>query len=289
MGTQFEWKDGYLIGQAAALKACDVYLDFPSVGATENLLLAAALAEGTTRVFNAAQEPEVYDLISFLNKAGARIVPVFPFGFRVEGVGQLHGASHRIIGDRIEASTLMVATAITQGEVTITGIDARHIWSIIAKLRETGAMVEVEGDDAVVVKGVPEYRSTDIRTLTFPGYATDAQPPMTAYLTLARGNSVVVESIFENRFGAILELERMGARIKVSEETAIIEGVESLNSATVQAKDLRGGAALVLAGLAAHGTTTVKSIYHIDRGYESLDSKLFQLGAHVTRITQPEA
>jgi len=289
MGTQFEWKDGYLIGQAAVLKACDVYLDFPSVGATENLLLAAALAEGTTRVFNAAQEPEVYDLISFLNKAGARIVPVFPFGFRIEGVAQLHGASHRIIGDRIEASTLMVATAITQGEATITGIDARHIWSIIAKLRETGAMVEVEGDDAVVVKGVPEYRSTDIRTLTFPGYATDAQPMMTAYLTLARGNSVVVESIFENRFGAILELERMGARIKVSEETAIIEGVESLNSATVQAKDLRGGAALVVAGLAAHGTTTVKSIHHIDRGYEALESKLFHLGAHVTRVTQPEA
>jgi UDP-N-acetylglucosamine 1-carboxyvinyltransferase len=149
-------------------------------------------------------------------------------------------------------------------------------------------MVEVEGDDAVVVKGVPEYRSTDIRTLTFPGYATDAQPPMTAYLTLARGNSVVVESIFENRFGAILELERMGARIKVAEETAIIEGVESLNSATVQAKDLRGGAALVLAGLAAHGTTTVRSIYHIDRGYEALDGKLSQLGAHVTRVNQPE-
>jgi UDP-N-acetylglucosamine 1-carboxyvinyltransferase len=289
MGTHFEWKDGYLIGQATALKACDVYLDFPSVGATENLLLASALAEGTTRVFNAAQEPEVYDLISFLNKAGARIVPVFPFGFRIEGVEQLHGASHRIIGDRIEASTLMIAVAITQGEASITGVDARHIWSIIAKLRETGAVVEVEGDDAVVVKGLEGYRSTDIRTLTFPGFPTDAQPQMTAYLTLAHGNSVVVESIFENRFGAILELERMGARIKVTEETAIIEGVELLNSATVQAKDLRGGAALVLAGLAAHGTTTVKSVHHIDRGYEALEDKLTQLGAHVTRVNQAEA
>jgi UDP-N-acetylglucosamine 1-carboxyvinyltransferase len=288
MGTSFEWKDGYLVGQAAALKACDVYLDFPSVGATENLLLAAALAEGTTRVFNAAQEPEVYDLISFLNKAGARIVPVFPFGFRIEGVGQLHGTSHRIIGDRIEAGTLMIATAITQGESTITGIDARHIWSVIAKLRETGANVDVQGDDAIVVQGVEGYRSTDIRTLTFPGYPTDAQPQMISYLTLARGNSVVVESIFENRFGAILELERMGARIKVTEETAIIEGVESLNSATVQAKDLRGGAALVLAGLAAHGTTTVKSLRHIDRGYEALDAKLCQLGASITRVDREE-
>jgi len=289
MGTQFEWKEGYLIGQASSLKACDVYLDFPSVGATENLLLAATLAEGTTRVFNAAQEPEVYDLISFLNKAGARIVPVFPFGFRIEGVSELHGASHRIIGDRIEASTLMIGTAITQGEVTITGIDARHIWSIIAKLRETGAIVEVNGDDSVTVKGVPGYRSTDIRTLTFPGYPTDAQPQMTAYLSLARGNSVVVESIFENRFGAILELERMGARIKVTEETAIIEGVDALNSATVQAKDLRGGAALVLAGLAAHGTTTVKTIHHIDRGYEHLENKFCQLGARISRVDQPEA
>lgn len=288
MGTQFEWKEGYLVGQAAALKACDVYLDFPSVGATENLLMAAALAEGTTRIFNAAQEPEVYDLISFLNKAGARIVPVFPFGFRIEGVSQLHGASHRIIGDRIEASTLMMATAITHGETTISGVDARHVWSIIAKLRETGAIIEVEGDDAIVVKGVHDYRSTDIRTLTFPGYPTDAQPQMTAYLTLARGNSVVVESIFENRFGAILELERMGAHIKVAEETAIIEGVEFLNSAIVQAKDLRGGAALVLAGLAARGTTTVKSIYHIDRGYEGLETKLAQLGARVTRVNQME-
>ncbi|HOV49806.1 MAG TPA: UDP-N-acetylglucosamine 1-carboxyvinyltransferase [Candidatus Cryosericum sp.] len=284
MGTEFEWKDGYLSGHASALRACDVYLDFPSVGATENLLLAAALAEGTTRVFNAAQEPEVYDLISFLNKAGARIVPVFPFGFRVEGVRQLHGASHSVIGDRIEASTLMLATAITLGEATITGVDARHIWSIIAKLRETGATVEVEGDDAVVVKGSPEYRSTDIRTLTFPGFPTDAQPQMMAYLALAHGNSVIVESIFENRFGAILELERMGARIKVTEETAIVEGVESLNSAVVQAKDLRGGAALVLAGLAARGATTVKSIHHIDRGYEALDSKLAQLGARITRV-----
>lgn len=284
MGTEFEWKDGYLSGHTSALRACDVYLDFPSVGATENLLLAAALAEGTTRVFNAAQEPEVYDLISFLNKAGARIVPVFPFGFRIEGVPQLHGASHSVIGDRIEASTLMLATAITLGEATITGVDARHIWSIIAKLRETGATVEVEGDDAVVVKGSPEYRSTDIRTLTFPGFPTDAQPQMMAYLALAHGNSVIVESIFESRFGAILELERMGARIKVTEETAIVEGVESLNSAVVQAKDLRGGAALVLAGLAARGATTVKSIHHIDRGYETLDSKLVQLGARIARV-----
>ncbi len=148
--------------------------------------------------------------------------------------------------------------------------------------------MDVEGDDAIVVQGVEGYRSTDIRTLTFPGYPTDAQPQMISYLTLARGNSVVVESIFENRFGAILELERMGARIKVTEETAIIEGVESLNSATVQAKDLRGGAALVLAGLAAHGTTTVKSLRHIDRGYEALDAKLGQLGASITRVDREE-
>ncbi len=289
MGTTFEWKEGYLIGQASSLKACDVYLDFPSVGATENLILAAALAEGTTRIFNAAQEPEVYDLISFLNKAGARIVPVFPFGFRIEGVSELHGATHRIIGDRIEASTLMIGTAITQGEATIAGVDARHIWSIIAKLRETGAGVEVNGDDSVTVKGVKGYRATDIRTLTFPGYPTDAQPQMTTYLSLAHGNSVVVESIFENRFGAILELERMGARIKVTEETAIIEGVDALNSATVQAKDLRGGAALVLAGLVAHGTTVVKTIHHIDRGYEHLEDKLSQLGARISRTDQPEA
>lgn len=262
-----------------------IYLDFPSVGATQNIMMAATLAKGETIIENAAKEPEIVDLGNFLNKMGAKITGAGTSTIRIVGVEKLKGTIHTIIPDRIEASTFMIAAAITGGKVVVQNCISSHIKPVIAKLKETGAYVVVnEDEDSIFVKGADKIKGTDIKTLPYPGFPTDVQAQFMAYLCVCEDQAKVTETVFENRFMHVEELNKMGAIIATSGKEARIAGVRQLVGAEVKATDLRAGAALVLAGLVADGTTTIGNIYHIDRGYNDFVGKMKSLGANIERI-----
>ncbi|MDO4177298.1 MAG: UDP-N-acetylglucosamine 1-carboxyvinyltransferase [Bacillota bacterium] len=277
---------GIVDAKADKLHGSTIYLDFPSVGATEVIIMAASLAEGTTILENAAQEPEIVDLASFLNKMGAKIKGAGTDTIKIEGVEKLHGVTHHVIPDRIEAGTFMVSAAITGGRILIKNMLPNHLKAVIAKLRECGTVIEMTDDGVIVDGSVNPLVSTDIKTLPYPGFPTDMQSPFMALLTVAKGPSVVMETVFENRFMHVAEFNRMGASIRTEGKCAIIPGGRSLQGASVVATDLRAGAAVVLTGLVADGTTEVSQIYHIDRGYEHFVDKLKGLGAQIERIEE---
>lgn len=261
-----------------------IYLDFPSVGATENIMMAAVLAEGTTYIENAAEEPEIVDLANFLNKMGAKIKGAGTDTIRIEGVKKLHGAKHTVIPDRIEAGTFMLAAAITRGAVHICNVEPDHLKPIIAKLRECGVRIEA-GDEDITVRGdLGPHIATDIKTLPYPGFPTDIQSPFMAYLTTVEGTSTVIETVFENRFMHVSQLGKMGASIETAGNRAVIKGNANLRGCNVIATDLRAGAAMVLAGLVAEGSTEISDIYHIERGYEKFIEKFAQLGATIIKL-----
>ncbi|MGI0490726.1 UDP-N-acetylglucosamine 1-carboxyvinyltransferase [Alkalinema pantanalense CENA528] len=270
------------------LKGARVYLDFPSVGATENIMMAATLADGETIIENAAQEPEIVDLANFCNAMGAKIVGAGTKRIVVEGVEKMHGADYSVIPDRIEASTFILAGAITRSEILVGPIVPDHLTPVLAKLREIGIGYTMETPTHVRVHPTATYRGTDIETLPHPGFPTDVQAPFMSLLTLAEGNSVITETLFENRLQHVAELNRMGADIRVKGNIAIVRGVPMLSGAPVMATDLRASAALVIAGLAAEGKTTIHGLHHLDRGYDRLEEKFQKLGANLVRAYVPE-
>ncbi len=265
------------------LKGAQIYLDFPSVGATENVLMAASLAEGRTILENAAEEPEIVDLATYLNSMGANIRGAGTNVIRIEGVKELHGANHSVIPDRIEAGTFMVGAAMTGGNVYVENALSEHLKPLVAKLKEVGATVE-EDIDGIRVIGHKPLRPADIKTLPYPGFPTDMQAQFMALTTICQGTSVITETVFENRFMHVDEFKRMGAKIRIEGRSAIVEGVPHLKGADVNATEVRAGAALVLAGLVAEGETKVGYLYHIDRGYDNLVQKLQRLGADIVRV-----
>lgn len=261
-----------------------IYLDFPSVGATENIMMAAALAEGQTSIENAAEEPEIVDLANFLNAMGAKIKGAGTKVIRITGVRELHGVTHTVIPDRIEAGTFMVAGAITGGNILVENVIIDHVKPVIAKLMEMGIPV-YEENNGIRIIGSPEYKAVDIKTMPYPGFPTDMQAQMMALMTVARGTSIITETVFENRFMHVNEFRRMGARIKTVGRNAVVQGPADLSGAPVKATDLRAGAALVLAALRAEGETKIGNIHHIERGYEHLIDKFRGLGADVWEET----
>lgn len=276
---------GLVTAKADKLVGANIYLDFPSVGATENIIMAATLAEGTTIIENAAQEPEIVDLANFINKMGGHIRGAGTDTIKIEGVKKLHSTEHSVIPDRIEAGTFMLAAAITRGSILIRNVLPNHIKPIIAKLRECGVEIFINEEDGMLVRGdVTPLISTDIKTLPYPGFPTDIQSPFMTFLTTVQGRSVVMETVFENRYMHVLELNSMGARIKTEGKCAIVDGNQKLHGSNVIATDLRAGAAMVLAGLVAEGETVVEHIYHIERGYENFEEKLRGLGAKIKRV-----
>jgi UDP-N-acetylglucosamine 1-carboxyvinyltransferase len=284
MGAEFEIGQGFIEGRVPdRLRGARIYLDVASVGATENIMMAAALAEGRTIIENAAREPEIVDLANFLNAMGAQVRGAGTGTVRIDGVDFLRGTEYTVIPDRIEAGTYMIAAAITRGEVFVEGAIPDHINPLIAKLREMGVHV-LEGENGVHVRAEGKLQPVDVKTLPYPGFPTDMQSQMMALLLTADGNSVVTETVFENRFMHVEEMKRMGAKIKINGRSAFIEGGHPLSGAEVKATDLRAGAALVLAGLAAEGTTVVTELHHIDRGYVQLVEKLQALGADIKRV-----
>lgn len=286
LGAQIKKRAGYVEAVAQRLKGADIYLDFPSVGATENIMMAATLAEGVTIIENAAEEPEIVDLARFINSLGGQVSGAGTSIIEITGMpnGVLRGAAHRIIPDRVEAGTYMVAAAITGGDVLVENVITEHLKPVIAKLEEAGAKVLVNGQNVRVI-GETQVLPVDIHTLPYPGFPTDMQAQMMALMTVARGTSIFTETVFENRFMHVDELSRMGADIKIDGRIAVVKGVGDLNGAPVKATDLRGGAALILAGLAARGETELGFVYHIDRGYEQMESKLCGLGAMIQRFS----
>ena len=283
LGAKVQVENGAVLAHAIDLVGTHIYLDMVSVGATINIMMAATLAEGETIIENPAKEPHVVDVANFLNSMGANVKGAGTDVIRIRGVHKLHGTEYSIIPDQIEAGTFMCAAAITRGDVMVQNVIPKHLEAISAKLIEMGCEV-TEFDEAVRVVGRPSHVHTDIKTLPYPGFPTDMQPQITVTLALAEGTSVVTESIFENRFKYVDELARMGGRIKVEGNTAIITGVKKLTGAQVEAPDLRAGAALVIAGLAAEGYTTVDEIGYIQRGYEHFEKKLQGLGAVIEKV-----
>lgn len=283
LGVQIKEKHGYIEAWADELRGADVYFDVPSVGATENIMMAAVLAKGTTLIHNAAREPEIVDLQNFLNKMGAKVRGAGMDILRIDGVDQLKPTEHTVIPDRIEAGTHMIAAVMTQGDIEVENVIPEHLEPMIAKLRQVGAEVRIE-DDTVRVRSTGRIKGIDCKTMPYPGFPTDMQPQFMAMLAMAEGTSVITETIFENRFQHVDELRRMGAQITIEGRTAIIRGVESLEGAFVEATDLRAGAALFLAGLAAEDATVLEKVGHIDRGYENLELKYRELGAKLTRV-----
>lgn len=283
LGAEIDIESGRVKAHAIDLVAEDIYLDTVSVGATINIMMAASLAEGRTVIENAAKEPHIVDVANFLNSMGADIKGAGTDVIRINGVKSLHGSRYSIIPDQIEAGTFMCAAAITKGDITVKNIIPKHMEAISAKLMEMGCEV-VEFDDAIRVIAKNDQKSTNIKTLPYPGFPTDMQPQITTALALATGSSLVVESIFENRFKYVDELARMGTNIKVEGNTAMVIGVAKLRGAALKAPDLRAGAALVLAGLAAEGQTTVDDIKYIKRGYEDFEGKLVSLGADIREV-----
>lgn len=275
-----------LVTDAEGLKGDIIYLDFPSVGATENILMAATLAKGTTVIENAAKEPEIVDLANLLNKMGAKIKGAGTDTIRITGVDKLHGAVHTVIPDRIETATFMLAAAITRGKILIKNAIPGHVRPIIAKLKECNVDVEIV-DEGIYVNGAnKELVATDIKTLPYPGFPTDIQSPFMAFLTTVDGESKVKETVFENRFMHVNELNRMGAKISTRDREAFVHGNTKLVGAKVRATDLRAGAAMVLAGLVAEGVTEISEIYHIERGYENFTKKMKNLGAKIERVVE---
>ena len=284
LGVKIEQGHGYIEASAPeGLKGTSIYFDFPSVGATENIMMAASLAEGTTILENAAEEPEIVDLANYLNKMGAKIRGAGTDTIRIEGVDKLHGADYTIIPDRIEAGTYMIAAAMTGGDIVVENVLPEHQKPLIAKLREAGAVVE-EDIDKVRVIGKNPLKAVSIKTLPYPGFPTDMQAQMMAMMVIAEGRSKVTETVFENRFMHVVELNRMGAQISTEGRSAVIDGPCKLTGCDVRATDLRAGAAMILAGLVAEGTTRIGDLHHIDRGYENIVVKLKNLGADIERV-----
>ena len=285
LGAKTTIEHGLIRIKADKLVGNHIYFDVVSVGATINLMLASVKAEGVTILENCAKEPHVVDVANFLNAMGANIKGAGTDTIKITGVDKLHGCHYTIIPDQIEAGTYMVAAAATKGDVYIKGVIPNHLEAIIAKLTEMGVIVE-EHDDVVRIKREGPLKHVDIRTLPYPGFPTDMQQPFAVLLALAEGISVITENIYENRFKYLNELEKMGAKVRIEGRNAIFEGVEKLTGAPLYATDLRGGAAMVIAGLAAEGMTEVMEVYHIDRGYEAMEVKLQQLGADIVRVKE---
>lgn len=284
LGVKIEQGHGYIEASAPdGMTGANIYLDFPSVGATENIMMAAAMAKGTTVLENPAEEPEIVDLANYLNQMGARVRGAGTNVITIEGVSELHGVQHSVIPDRIEAGTYMIAAAMTGGDVIIENVLPEHQKPLIAKLREAGALVE-EDIDRIHVAGSGRLKAVDIKTLPYPGFPTDMQAQMMAMLSVAEGRSKITETVFENRFMHVVELNRMGANITTEGRSAVITGPAHLTGCTVRATDLRAGAAMILAGLVAEGATEICDIYHIDRGYEEIAAKLTRLGADIKRV-----
>ena len=289
LGADVDVKNGFVYADArdGRLHGARIYLDKVSVGATLNIILAATLAQGRTIIENAAREPHIVDLANFLNSMGADIRGAGTDTIKVNGVDKLHGGSYSIIPDQIEAGTYMVAAAATGGEVLVKNVIPKHLECISAKLRETGTIVQ-EYEDSVLVKGASTLRKANIKTLPYPGFPTDMQPQMGTLLCLANGTSVITEGIYDNRFKYVNELRKMGAEIQVDSRVAVIEGGAKLTGAVVQACDLRAGAAMVIAGMCASGTTVVEDIHFIERGYENFVGKLKALGAEIEVVDFPD-
>ncbi len=286
MGASFQLEEGYIIGRCRKLTGAHITFDMPTVGGTENLLMAAALAEGETILENVAREPEVVDLANFLCACGARITGQGTSTIRIKGVSSLHSATYPVMSDRIEAGTFLVAAGITGGELLLNNCPYEELEAVILKLRSMGMEITPQGEGVLARCCSAPLRGTDVKTQPFPGFPTDMQAQLMALMCLAQGASVVEESIFENRFMHVQELMRMGAQIKISGHTAMVRGVQKLTGAPVMASDLRASASLVLAGLAAQGTTEVRRIYHLDRGYEHIEYKLNAVGARIRREKQ---
>jgi UDP-N-acetylglucosamine 1-carboxyvinyltransferase len=283
MGAKIQVEQGYILAEARRLKGAHIVADLVTVTGTENLMMAACLADGTSVIENAAREPEVVDLAACLNAMGARVKGAGSDVLTIEGVDALSGASHRIMADRIETGTYLVAAAATGGSVTLRGADADTLDAVIGKLREAGATIKVQADTiSLEMRGRPA--SVNVRTAPFPAFPTDMQAQLMALDAIADGTGVITESIFENRFMHALELVRLGADIETNGNTAVVRGVRRLQGATVMATDLRASASLVVAGLAAEGETLVDRIYHLDRGYEAIEEKLSRLGARIRRV-----
>lgn len=285
LGAEVKIEYGFIVAEAEHLRGSHIYLDVVSVGATINIMMAAAMAEGSTVIENAAKEPHVVDVANFLNSMGANIKGAGTDVIRIRGVERLHATEYSIIPDQIEAGTFMFAAAVTKGDVTVKNVIPKHLEATTSKLLEIGCEIE-ELDDAVRVVCSKGLKPTNVKTLPYPGFPTDMQPQITVALGLARGTSIVTESIFENRFKYVDELARMGANIKVEGNTAIIDGVIQYTGAQISSPDLRAGAALVLAGLAADGITIVEDVHFIERGYEHFEEKLKSLGAMIEKVQE---
>jgi UDP-N-acetylglucosamine 1-carboxyvinyltransferase len=285
MGAKVDLRHGYIEAKADRLKGADISFDTTTVTGTENLMMAATLAKGKSTLQNAAMEPEVVDLADVLNKMGAKITGAGTSLIEVEGVESLHAIEHSVIPDRIEAGTLMVAAGVTRGNIRILNCPFHQMETIIHKLREAGMEIEKDGQ-GVNAAGNKRIKSVDVKTQPYPGFPTDMQAQFMVFMSLARGLSVISETIFENRFIHVSELRRMGADIRIQGNTAIIQGVGNLSGAPVMATDLRASASLILAGLAATGLTEISRVYHLDRGYEGLDKKLADMGADIKRIKE---
>ena len=284
LGAQVDTTAGLVDAKCAQLTGGDVFMDMVTVGGTINVMLAAARAEGTTTIYNAAKEPHIVDTANFLNSMGCKVKGAGTDVIRVRGVKELRARRpYAVIPDQIETGTLMIAAAATHGDVTINGCIPTHMEALTAKLLEMGARVD-ERDDSIRVRSMGAHRAVTFKTQVYPGFPTDLQQPMSALLCTATGTSTIVENIFESRFRHLMEMERMGARVRIFDRTAVIEGVSQLHGAAVEASDLRAGAALVVAGLMAQGTTEISNTHFIDRGYEHLEDKLASLGAKISRV-----
>ncbi len=283
LGAEVEFGHGFVEARAKKLVGANIYLDFPSVGATKNIMMAATMAEGVTIIENAAREPEITDLANFLRKIGAKITGVGTDTIKVTGVSEFSGTEHITMSDRIEAGTFLIMSAMHNSNVLVKNVVESHLKPVIAKLRECGVQVETEGDDVRVISS-GKLKAVDITTLPYPGFPTDLQAPFMSLLTIAEGQSVIMETVFENRFTHVPELNRMGANIKIEGHSAVIKGSTKLQGADVRATDLRAGAAMVLAALVADCETSIHDIYHIDRGYYNLEEKLKGLGVEIKRI-----
>ncbi|APH16401.1 UDP-N-acetylglucosamine 1-carboxyvinyltransferase [Clostridium sporogenes] len=283
LGAKVNIGHGYVEAVADKLIGNKIYLDFPSVGATENIMMASVMAEGETIIENAAEEPEIEDLGRFLNSIGAKVIGAGTDTVRIMGVNELKGTTHRPIYDRIEAGTFMIAAAITKSKIKINGVIEEHLKPIIAKLTEMGVDIKIKGETAIV-DGRKVLNPVDIKTMPYPGFPTDMQAQMMALLSTIKGTSIITETIFENRFMHVSEMKRMGADVKIDGRSAVIEGVSKLTGTEVKATDLRAGAALILCALVAEGKTEITDVYHIDRGYVKIEEKLNKLGADIIRV-----
>lgn len=284
LGTEIRIDHGYVYAEAKELNGADITLDFPSVGATENIIMAAVKAKGTTVLENAAREPEIEDLCNFLNDMGAKISGVGTGTLTIEGVEKLYPCEHRVIPDRIVAGTFIIASIMFDGSIEVRGVVKDHLGAFLGKLEEMGVKYELDGENLKVLSKLSDLHGEKVTTMPYPGFPTDLQSPMMTLMAIVDGHSEIKETIFENRFMHIPELNRMGAEIDINQNTASIEGVKEFSSAQVMASDLRAGASLILAALTAKGESIVNRIYHVDRGYEKLDEKLRNIGANIERI-----